>query len=77
MALKRIKKELLDLQKNPSTQFSAEPVNDNIFHCKAILIGPPRTPYENGKLHFSIFFRTFTHLNHQRLNLSQQSITHV
>ena len=48
MARARIQRELLDLQKNPSTQFSAEPVNDDLFHWGAILIGPPGTPYENG-----------------------------
>ena len=56
MALLRISKELLDLQKNPSTQFSAGPVNDDLFQCRAILIGPPGTPYEYGVFHLSISF---------------------
>ena len=54
--LKRIKKELLDLQKNPSTQFNAGPVNDDLFQWRAILFGPPGTPYENGEFHVSISF---------------------
>ena len=56
MALLRISKELLDLQKNPSTQFSAGPVNDDLFQWRAILFGPPGTPYENGRFHLSISF---------------------
>ena len=53
-ALKRLDRELSDLQKNPSTQFSVESVEDDFFQWKAILIGPPGTPYENGKFHLSI-----------------------
>ena len=56
MARARIQRELLDLQKNPSTQFSAGPVNDNLFQWRAILFGPPGTPYENGNFHLSISF---------------------
>ena len=56
MTLKRIKKELLDLQKNPSTLFSAGPVNDNLFQWRAILFGPHGTPYENGRFHISSSF---------------------
>ena len=56
MALARIQRELLDLQKNPSSQFSAGPVNDNFFQWRAILFGPPGTPYENGNFHLSISF---------------------
>ena len=54
MALKRIQKELLELQKNPSTKFSAGPINDNLFQWRAILFGPVGTPYENGNFHLSI-----------------------
>ena len=53
-ALKRLERELLDLKKNPSTQFSEGPDNDNLFQWRAILFGPPGTPYENGNFHVSI-----------------------
>ena len=58
MAAKRLEREFSDLQKNPSAQFSAEPV-DGLFLWKATLIGPPGTPYENGKFHLSISFLNY------------------
>ena len=54
MALLCIKKGLLDLQKNHSTQFSAEPAKDNLFQWNATLIVPTATPYENVKFPLSI-----------------------
>ena len=75
MALLRIKKELLDLQKNPFTQFSAEPVDDDLFQLKATLIGPPETLYKNKNSTLSFFFHPNTQSNHQSLNISQISTT--
>lgn len=47
MALNRISRELkesLGLGEN----ISAGPINDNLFHWNAMIIGPTETPYEGG-----------------------------
>lgn len=57
MALKRIKKELNDLNKDPLPSISAGPINkNNIFYWSAMIIGPDDTPYNGGMFQLSIVF---------------------
>lgn len=48
MALKRLKKELVDIHKNCPAGISAGPVDDNMFYWEGFIEGPKETPYEGG-----------------------------
>ena len=56
MALKRLHKELLDMEKDAPSNCSAGLINDDIFSWKATLLGPTATPYEGGIFYLKIFF---------------------
>ncbi|XP_050698540.1 ubiquitin-conjugating enzyme E2-17 kDa-like [Eriocheir sinensis] len=56
MALKRINKELKDMERNPPCQCSIGVINNDPFHCKATLIGPPGTPFQGGLFNLTIDF---------------------
>jgi ubiquitin-conjugating enzyme E2 D len=56
---KRIMNELEEIQNNPVENCSAAPVNNDIFHWEAIIIGPSDTPYEKGIFKLDIKFGEF------------------
>ncbi len=56
MSIKRLKKELEELEKDPPVNCSAGVINDDIHTWEATIIGPEKTPYENGIFKLSIIF---------------------
>ena len=54
MSLKRIRKELEEIQTDTPFNCSAGPVDDNLYKWEATLIGPEGTPYEGGTFHLKI-----------------------
>eukprot|EP00397_Hematodinium_sp_SG-2012_P039402 GEMP01043013.1.p1 GENE.GEMP01043013.1~~GEMP01043013.1.p1 ORF type:complete len:151 (+),score=26.31 GEMP01043013.1:81-533(+) len=58
MAMKRIKKELGDLTKEPIANCEAAPRGENMFQWRAKIKGPPGTPYENGLFQLDVEFPT-------------------
>ena len=57
MTLRRIKKELDELNTNPPSNCSAGPVDDNnMYKWQATIIGPEGTPYQGGVFTLSVDF---------------------
>jgi ubiquitin-conjugating enzyme E2 D len=52
----RLTREIEDLVKNPPSNCSAQPYEDNLYHWKAQLFGPEGTPYYGGVYHLNILF---------------------
>ncbi|KAF9009345.1 ubiquitin-conjugating enzyme/RWD-like protein [Cyathus striatus] len=53
-AVKRIMQEAKELANDPSTDYTAAPLEDDIFEWHCTLRGPPGTEFEGGLYHFRI-----------------------
>ncbi|XP_060082248.1 uncharacterized protein LOC132561577 [Ylistrum balloti] len=56
MAERRLKRELKAMQTDPPEGITAEPVEDDLYHWEATIMGPADTVYAGGKFKLDINF---------------------
>jgi ubiquitin-conjugating enzyme E2 J1 len=55
-AVKRLMKELAELKSSPCPEFTAAPLEDDLFEWHFTLRGPPEGGFEGGRYHGRIIF---------------------
>lgn len=56
MALRRITKELKEMENDPPSNVSGGAIKNDLFHWTAMIIGPTETPYAGGTFKLNIHF---------------------
>ncbi|KXN82569.1 Ubiquitin-conjugating enzyme E2 D4 [Leucoagaricus sp. SymC.cos] len=52
--LRRIQKEITEIQKNPIESITVAPQEDNLFEWKCTIKGASDSPYKGGTFHFNL-----------------------
>ena len=64
--VQRINRELKIFNKDPPANCSAGPIDDDIYHWEATVLGPHGSVYEGGIFRLISYFQANILLNHQR-----------